>query len=418
MARCLFVWLHRWVGLLLAAFLVVIGLTGSLLAFNVELQRVFAPQLFATPRPGVAQLDLVTLMERAAPLIPHARVRGATQFESDQAAIAFQPETDPATGKPYRLGFTDFFIDPWTGAELGRRNNADLSEGLVNVMPFVFQLHSKLLIKGGGKLFLGILAIIWTLDCFVGFYLTLPVASSAFWRKWRVAWGIKRRAGAYRLNFDLHRAGGLWLWPMLLVFAWSGVMFNLRPAYDWAMGKLMDHGSVIDELKDIMHRPANPAPALGWRRALEVGERLMTEQAAQRGLTAEPPALFSYQERGGLYVYGARTSLHFPDGSHTKPALLMFDGDTGALIKFMSPAPERFGDLFDGWLPALHMAHVFGLPYKIFVSAFGLALAMLSATGVYIWWKKRKARRFRGSRARDAELGLETAMCECTAPHK
>ena len=41
------VWLHRWVGLLIAAFLVLVGLTGSLLAFNTELERAFAPRLFA-----------------------------------------------------------------------------------------------------------------------------------------------------------------------------------------------------------------------------------------------------------------------------------------------------------------------------------------------------------------------------------
>jgi uncharacterized iron-regulated membrane protein len=30
---------------------------------------------------------------------------------------------------------------------------------------------------------------------------------------------------------------------------------------------------------------------------------------------------------------------------------------------------------------------------KVFVCAMGLAIATLSATGVYIWWKKREARR-------------------------
>ena len=36
---------------------------------------------------------------------------------------------------------------------------------------------------------------------------------------------------------DLHRAGGLWLWAMLFVFAWSSVAFNLTPAYDAVMRK-------------------------------------------------------------------------------------------------------------------------------------------------------------------------------------
>jgi uncharacterized iron-regulated membrane protein len=39
---------------------------------------------------------------------------------------------------------------------------------------------------------------------------------------------------------------------------------------------------------------------------------------------------------------------------------------------------------------ALHMANVWGLPYKIFVCVLGLVIVMLSATGVLIWWKKRR----------------------------
>ena len=34
MIRRYFIWQHRWTGLLMASFLFVVGLTGSLLAFN------------------------------------------------------------------------------------------------------------------------------------------------------------------------------------------------------------------------------------------------------------------------------------------------------------------------------------------------------------------------------------------------
>jgi uncharacterized iron-regulated membrane protein len=59
------------------------------------------------------------------------------------------------------------------------------------------------------------------------------------------------------------------------------------------------------------------------------------------------------------------------------------------------PKASREGKDMESILDALHMAMVFGLPYKTFVSALGLVVAMLSMTGVYIWWKKRAARRFR-----------------------
>ena len=148
--------------------------TGSLIAFNNELEHVFAHQLYAKPRPGVSPLDLATLAERAGSLVPHARVRAVLLTEPDQASVEFTPETDPATGKPYALGFDEFYVDPWTGAELGRRTRGDLSEGLINFMPFVYLLHVALMWKPIGETILGVVAVFWTLDCFNGFYLTLP----------------------------------------------------------------------------------------------------------------------------------------------------------------------------------------------------------------------------------------------------
>ncbi|WP_400765429.1 PepSY domain-containing protein [Methylosinus sporium] len=79
MIRSVFVFLHRWVGLLMATFLVIVGLTGSLLAFNNELEHVFASRLFAKPHFGEAKLDLATRAERANGLVAHAHVASVRQ---------------------------------------------------------------------------------------------------------------------------------------------------------------------------------------------------------------------------------------------------------------------------------------------------------------------------------------------------
>ena len=49
MIRKVFVFLHRWVGLALALFLIIEGLTGSLLAFRGDLTRFFDPALAGAP---------------------------------------------------------------------------------------------------------------------------------------------------------------------------------------------------------------------------------------------------------------------------------------------------------------------------------------------------------------------------------
>ena len=70
-------------------------------------------------------------------------------------------------------------------------------------------------------------------------------------------------------------------------------------------------------------------------------------------------------------------------------------------------ANQPTGDLVDGWLKALHFATVFGLPYRIIVCAIGIIITLLSVTGIYLWWKKRKARRI--SQERHAQLLEEEA---------
>ena len=133
---------------------------------------------------------------------------------------------------------------------------------------------------------MAIVALVWTIDCFIGFYLTLPVSSGAFWRRWKPAWLVKWKAGAYRLNFDLHRAGGLWVWAMLLVFAWSSVMLNLPSVYDWVTGAVFDYVPLSGE-HTATSPPPNEIPRLDFRAALSTGERLMAEQATKYGFSVQ-----------------------------------------------------------------------------------------------------------------------------------
>jgi hypothetical protein len=105
---------------------------------------------------------------------------------------------------------------------------------LPHLMPFLYKTHYMLYMPGKwGEWLMGIVALVWMFDCFVGFYLTLPAGGSrparkSWARRWLPAWLIKRNASRARLNYDLHRAGGLWVWVVLFALATSGVFFNLR----------------------------------------------------------------------------------------------------------------------------------------------------------------------------------------------
>lgn len=388
-ARRLFVWLHRWVGLLTAGFLILVGLTGALLAFYGELSHWIAPEAY----PGLhgETLAPAALARRAERLVPQGRaVAVYLGGESGAARVTMQaaPGAEP-------LGFGAVTLDAVTGEDLGRRGSPGaLPSRAADIMPFVYNLHDQLAMGSTGAWILGIVALLWTIDCFVAVYLTLPRASPGnsrgYFSRWKPAFLIKRSGSFYRINFDLHRAGGLWLWAMLLVFAWSSVFFNFNSVYAGVTKLVFDYSPPPWEWPAQPPRE-NAGRMLEWEEAQAVGERLMADEARELGFTIERPDALYYKPAKGLIQYRVRSSRDI--GERTATTSVLFDAYTGELVTLSLPSGLHSGDTVTNWLAALHMARVFGLPYRIFVCVLGLVITLLSVTGAYIWWKKRSAAR-------------------------
>lgn len=404
--RSFWVRLHRWAGLAMAGLLIVVGLTGSLLAFLPELERLAAPNLFPGPQ-ACTPLGQGVLAELAETRHPEIRANGVYLGTPGTALVHLSPRVDPSSGVPHRLDFDSLFLDPCTGDELGRRMFGDLSQGLVNLMPFVYKLHYALALGKWGGWILGICALVWTLDSFVGFYLTLPPrrrsaapavsaagskashATKSLLARWKPAWQLRWRAGSFKLIFDLHRAGGLWFWVILLMFAWSSVFMNLHDqVYAPVTRTVLDYPPRAWEAPE-RAQPLD-APKLYWRTAQAVGELLLANAAQAQGFTVEQPVGLWLDRARGQYHYIARSSLDFQNKRGR--TMVIFDADTGALKSLELPSGQHAGWTVTNWLQSLHEANVFGLPYRIFVSLLGLVITMLSLTGAYIWWKKRVAR--------------------------
>ncbi|MBM4127113.1 MAG: PepSY domain-containing protein [Nitrospira sp.] len=268
-----------------------------------------------------------------------------------------------------------------------------------------------------GVWILGICAVVWTLDCFVGVYLTLPArrargghpagqegVTRSWWDRWKPAWLVKWGSSAYRINFDLHRAGGLWTWVLLLIFAWSSVYMNLwDTVYTWTTQTLFEYHTIWTE-NPTRAQPLEQ-PKLSWREAQARGETLMAEQAAQHGFVVEQPVALGFDAERGTYTWQVYTNKEIDDRSRRYTTQVLFDADSGALRLVLLPSGQYTGNTISNWLYALHMANVFGLPYRILVCVMGLVVTMLSVTGVYIWWKKRRSRLV-AARRRTASNGI------------
>ena len=383
---------HRYVGLLLALFLVIAGITGSLLAWNEELEAAISPQLFrVTAPPGAARMD---------PLLLHARVQA--RYADALAARLPLEFTDGRSvlfalrplSKSQKLANDQVFVDPYTGQTLGQRRWGNISQGMKNLMPFIYRLHYSLALDGIGTVLFGIVALLWTLDCFAGAWLTLPnkPPSGEPARRWPARWwqAWKFRSGsAYKISFNLHRAGGLWTWAMLFVLAWSSVAFNLPQVYDPAMKAIVAHQRGLETIPKLA-RP-KLAPALSWEQALPAARRLMAQQAQAGGFTVAAEKALLYDPQRAIYRYDVRSSHDIRHkGGHTR---LVMNADTGALLGLWLPTGAAAGDTLSTWMATLHMAAMWGWPLQLLVCLMGLAVTALSVTGVHVWLRKRRAGR-------------------------
>jgi uncharacterized iron-regulated membrane protein len=387
-----FVWLHRWTGLAIAVFLIIVGLTGSMLAFRGHIDALFNPGLHVKHALGQQQLPLAVLAERAEAELPDARL-GFFAVEGDQVIFHLVPRTNPATGKPYSETELHLALNPYTGERLHCGPTSDPSRPCHDVMEFIYDLHTSLTTRTDfGWKFVGVIALIWTIDCFVAIVLTLPRSKGPFWPRWRQAWGIKWRASSTRVNFDLHRAGGLWLWPLLFVFAWSSVMLGLRDVYNPVMKHIFPY--VTDDEGFAARMAPHPVehPKLNWPEAERIGAKLMAEQAALHHFTVERPYGMAYVPVYGSYVYGVRSSLDFR--GHSFDTSVSIDGNTGQLRLLDLPRGQHLGNTISTLLWGIHYGDLRDWPpFRLLISCVGVFLTMLSVTGVVIWWKKRVVRK-------------------------
>lgn len=387
--------LHRWTGLVLAGFLCLVALTGIALAWYDALDASAAPALHRVPPPtgGAARLDALALRERVARFVP-AAVMPATPLGGQAGrSVAFPVwlHEDGAAGPVVH----EIFVDPYDGAILGQRRWGDLREGLRNLMPFLHRIHTALLFEGIGELLLGIVALAWTLDGFVGAWLTLPprnrsrrqAPSSSVWQRWAPAWRIRWQGGPHKRNFDLHRAGGLWLWAALTLMAWSSVALNLPAVYDPVMRAGLSYQP--DPRRGAPATAGDPMPP---ERARDAGRQLMAQLAAREGFAVLGEHWLALDTRRNLYRYSVRSSRDLRTRSGATS--VVFDAVNGQRVGSHLPTGRAAGDTVKHWLTSLHMAALWGWPLQVAVALVGVVTLVLSLTGVWLWWTRRRARQY------------------------
>ena len=397
-----FILLHRYLGLTMALFLIIAGVTGSVLAYHDELDEWLNPELFFIAHQRAKFLPPVQLFELAN---NHAR---SEQAFGESAHIGtmplnFQPGRSTLLWVSHDDGFSQLFINPYNGELIGTRDPGDLSESWHNLAGFIDRLHYSLWLPDRwGILLMGIIGLLWTLDCFISLATTFPVVKTfslkRFFSRWKRSWALgsnsglakafrnRSMRGSYTFHFLLHRAAGLWLWGLLLIFAWSSVALNMRDVYQPMTYAAL--GEPVTTAKADFY-----SPVLDFEQALAIARSHAQYAAEKEGIELGHEGSLRYSSFSNTYVYNFNSDRDLysrsSGGTSSARSSIHINAHNGELLAIFWPTGQYPATTVTRWLYALHKGDAFGWPYQLLVCLLGLMVAYFSYSGVVIWWKKR-----------------------------
>jgi uncharacterized iron-regulated membrane protein len=370
---------HLWLGLILTAWLIAVGFTGSILVFREELESLAGLNPWRgiqASRPYADPVDVIVSVRAAFPQARMISLSAPTGSSPVYTAVL------QSGGRAAGSGF--IALHPVTGRILGSLpRRLPPNWAWLGVVP---NLHETLLFGATGRQVNGVLA---------GFLLLINLTGIAIWwpgvKTWTRALTVDFARSWRRVNFDLHRAVGFWTLAIVSFWGISGVYFG------WSRETL----TLVDRLSPIVSaRP--PAIRVEPRRAVappDLHTMLAQAVSLDPGTTLREIA-FPSGRRAPLEISMQRPGTRgaeFADTLYFDP----YDGRFLAIWKY--GVNQSLGDWFIWLQIPLHFGTFWGLGAKILWAAVSLSLPLLCVTGALMYWNRvlrkqftRQARRARG----------------------
>ncbi|WP_206598606.1 PepSY-associated TM helix domain-containing protein [Croceicoccus estronivorus] len=353
--------LHLWLGLGLGSVFVLLGLTGSILAFYPELDALLHPEIRVEGQ-GIPDWDLALATVRHA----YPDKPGPWRFE-----VMDKPGAIPARyyDPPERAGHAFRPMMVWLSPDGGTLLRRDYWGEYA--MTFFYDLHYRLLLDEAGGRILG-----W-----LGFGL-LALLLSGLWAWWpRGTWikavRFKRHAPPQRLLRDWHKLSGLSGLAFLLILTITGIMLELPDESDAVL--------------NAVGLPVGQAPTVRDDRALSpVTSGIALSRAIDTARGALPGARLAWIETppadGGVYRMRMQVS---GDPSFRFPhSFVWVDGATGQIKAVQDARDGKAGTTVNNWIHSLHDGSAGALAGRILVALSGLFPLILFMTG-WLRWRTR-----------------------------
>lgn len=337
--------LHRWLGILVSLWLVLVALTGTFLLYKTDLLQWQYPQLQLEELPSTATAGAV--------------------FDRYDTGYAYLPRAD----KPWVEvidGEGNSHYHGVTGEHLLTR------PALSDWIDVAVQFHHHLLLHDLGKDVMGVLSLITLFILISGIVRWWPRRWSV--RLWSVRWHWPWQTGFQMTLYQFHKTFGIILLPGILLGAVTGTAIMYAATVSGSLTQLLPQ-------QDQRWQPATTAvQAFNWNERLKAAEKIFPDMT---------PALVSLPIKGdGTVSMRLRYDGEWhPNGRSS----LSFSTTTGELAAWSDTRNSALGYQLSQTIYPLHVAAVGGLPLFVLLLAGGIMLILLPVTGVWFWlWRQRR----------------------------
>jgi uncharacterized iron-regulated membrane protein len=354
--------IHKWTSLICTAFLLMLCLTGLPLIFHEEIEELEGkPHLAKQVPAGTPLAGLDRQSDNVLAKYPTKVIRYIYWDEHEPNTTAFSL-SDSINAAPEN--FTTVIMDDHTAEVLETPN---YQEGFMYVM---LQLHIDMFMGIGGKLFLGLMGLLFIAAIVSGIMLYGPIMK-------KFDFGMVRTERSTRLKWlDLHNLLGVVTIVWGVVVGFTGV---INTASEIVLGLWQ-----VGQLSEMTAPYKNAEPLTGKLSSLNNAIALTKKAAPEMepSLIAMPGTPFTSKHHYAVFVKG-NTPL---TKRIIKPALI--DAKDGKLTD-LRDMPWYVNALFIS--QPLHFGDYGGLPMKIIWALFDIATIVILGSGLYLWFARNKA---------------------------
>ncbi len=335
--------LHLIGGLVAGLFLLILGVSGTVLAFSDEIDAFLQPSVFKVA-PQAQPLPLAQLAASAAAVLRPGDVI-TVYVPSVRPDRSYWFAAFPGHHRPPR----QVFVNQYTGEVLG------------NLSAVRFTLVMKALHNA-----MAFSAIVLVFLAPSGLYLWWPLK--------RIA--IKSSAGFRRLSFDLHNSLGFFFSLFMLGFAATGVYMEFER---WTVPATVAMTRSKPVWRTVASQPKTGVQPISADLACSVAQNALPGASILWvSIPREPPA---------AYLVKMRFPEDHSDNGGSAVLIDQFSGDALDVLSTRSNSAQRIVNLNR----ALHTGAIGGGAGRLLAALASLTLPSQAITGAWLWWTKRRS---------------------------